>query len=131
MSFWLLPPSLLLLLLSALVENGAGTGWTVFDMLSLFIILFVLMTNIKISLVAKKSPSLFEARNWILLGQLPFPVITLSLQQIRHTLSLKKGALLLGGWLGSFAISLVIMSMTGGQSAWVSNLTPFKKPSNP
>ena len=28
-SFWLLPPSLVLLLVSALVENGAGTGWTV------------------------------------------------------------------------------------------------------
>ena len=28
-SFWLLPPSLVLLLVSSLVENGAGTGWTV------------------------------------------------------------------------------------------------------
>jgi cytochrome c oxidase subunit 1 len=58
-SFWLLPPSLLLLLLSALVENGAGTGWTVEYTQSMFIILSVLVVNMKTSLDAGNSSSLW------------------------------------------------------------------------
>jgi len=82
-SFWLLPPSLLLLLMSALVENGAGTGWTVYDMQFLSIILFVLVIDIKTSLDAGKSSSLW-AWNWILTGlptilSFPFAASTASL----------------------------------------------------
>jgi len=99
-SFWLLPPSLLLLLLSALVENGAGTGWTVCDMLSLSIILFVLIIDIKTSLDAGKSSSLW-AWNWILSGMLYFTSFSnWGIDGKRYT------------------ISEVIMSMTRGQSAW-------------
>lgn len=61
-SFWLLPPSLLLLLLSALVENGPGTGWTVNNMQLLFIIMFVLMMTLTISLDAGNSSN----RNFLL-----------------------------------------------------------------
>lgn len=108
-SFWLLPPSLLLLLMSALVENGAGTGWTVNDMLSLSIIMFVLTIDIKTSLDAGNSSSLL-AWNWILSGLIII-------------LTCEGWASVPFGKLGRIynAISVVIMSMTRGQSAWVSN----------
>ena len=103
-SFWLLPPSLLLLLLSALVENGAGTGWTVKDMQFLSIILFVLVIDIKTSLDAGNSSSL-TAWNWILTG----------LSSILSYITL------FGRSGGKCNVNSVVkMSITRGQSAWVS-----------
>ena len=103
-SFWLLPPSLLLLLMSALVENGAGTGWTVNDMQFLSIILFVLVIDIKTSLDAGNSSSLW-AWNWILTG----------LSSILSYITLY------GGSGGKYNVNSVVKkSMTRGQSAWVS-----------
>lgn len=103
-SFWLLPPSLLLLLMSALVENGAGTGWTVNDMQFLSIILFVLVIDIKTSLDAGNSSSLW-AWNWILAG----------LSSILSYITLY------GGSGGKYNVNSVVkMSMTRGQSAWLS-----------
>jgi hypothetical protein len=111
-SFWLLPPSLLLLLMSALVENGAGTGWTVCDMQFLFIILFVLVIDIKTSLDAGNSSSLL-AWNWILTGLPTIFSFSFALQRLERWLRLLRMS-------SSKAISVVKKSMTRGQSAWFS-----------
>jgi hypothetical protein len=104
-SFWLLPPSLILLLVSALIESGAGTGWTVYDTLFLSILIFVLKIDIKTSLDAGNSSSLWDKPwNWILSGQfIYFPYCNNILIKINS------------------AITEVIKSITRGQSAWVSN----------
>jgi hypothetical protein len=114
-SFWLLPPSLLLLLMSALVENGAGTGWTVCDMQFLFIILFVLVIDIKTSLDAGKSSSLW-AWNWILTGLPTILYFLFAMQQSVICATQQRWYRLSGN-----AISVVIKSMTRGQSAWFSS----------
>lgn len=128
-SFWLLPPSLLLLLLSALVENGAGTGWTVWNMLYLFIVLFVLTLNIKTLLDAGKSSNL-TVRNWILAVFHNYylnvkEMLNLILQKLCRSQQVQSDIssnLVAYG----YYIFAVIKSMTRGQSAWVSktkNLT--------
>lgn len=120
-SFWLLPPSLLLLLLSALVENGAGTGWTVWDMLYLFIVLFVLTLDIKTLLDAGKSSNLM-VRSWILavfhnyyLNEQALP----PLQRLCLSQQLQSDIFSDSVAYGYFVLA-VIKSMTRGQSAWVS-----------
>lgn len=124
-SFWLLPPSLLLLLLSALVENGAGTGWTVWDMLFLFIVLFVLTIDIKTLLDAGKSSNLL-VRSWILAvfqhynlnGQvLPTLQMLCRSHQVQSDIFSVRSTVAFG----SFVLA-VIKSMTRGQSAWVSKI---------
>lgn len=119
-SFWLLPPSLLLLLLSALVENGAGTGWTVYDMLFLSIILFVLVIDIKTLLDAGNSSSL-AAWNWILTGLSSIlSYSTLYGRSFGSGSYAPPGCCSAAG--GKYNVNSVVkMSMTRGQSAWVSS----------
>ncbi len=116
----MLPPSLLLLLLSALVENGAGTGWTVWDMLYLFIVLFVLTIDIKTLLDAGKSSNLM-VRSWILavfqyyhLNELALP----TLQICSLSLEEKQSDIFRDSVTYAYFVLAVIKSMTRGQSAW-------------
>lgn len=96
-SFWLLPPSLLLLLMSALVENGAGTGWTVGDSMMLSDMQFEPIIY-SVCIIGTKTS--LDAGN----SSLPIKSV------IRNSL------------LANVNSNAVKMTMTRGQSAWISTI---------